>query len=205
MHYSVTMSSHPKTASADHPIVPLLAERWSPYAFAPQPVEEEKLLSCLEAARWAASSYNEQPWVFLIARREHAPEFRQMLACLVEANQEWAQHAGVLLLTVAARQFSRNAKPNRMAEHDVGLAAGNLSVQATALGLAVHQMAGINPSKARQAYGIPDTHDPLTAIAMGYAVVPPGDHSFARRDQTPRSRKPLQDFVFRGRWGQTGV
>lgn len=194
-----------KSAAADHPILDLLANRWSPYGFDPRPVEEEKLLSCLEAARWAPSSYNEQPWSFLLARRGDADEFRQMLECLVEANQAWARHAGVLLLTVAARQFARNGKPNRMAEHDVGLAMGNLSAQATALGLAVHQMAGINPSKARQTYGIPPSHDPLTAVALGYPATSPGETAFAQRDQSPRSRKPLREFVFRGSWNRPGV
>jgi len=194
--------THPdKRAATDHPILDLLADRFSPYAFDPRPVENDKLLSCFEAARWAASSYNEQPWSFIVAEREDETEFARLLDCLVETNQAWAQHAGVLMLTVAARQFSRNGKPNRMAEHDIGLAVGNLTVQATSLGLAVHQMAGINPSKARQTFQIPDTHEPLTAIALGYAAAPSGDSPLSERDRAPRSRKPLSEFVFRGKWG----
>ncbi len=194
-----------KRANTDHPILELLAERWSPYAFDPRPVEEEKLWACLEAARWAASSYNEQPWSFLVAERGNEAEFAKMLSCLVEANQAWAKDAGVLMISVVCKTFQRNGKPNRVAEHDVGLAAGNLTMQATAIGLAVHQMAGIDLDKTRETYGIPDSHDPLTGIAVGYAADP--DHAaneqFAQRDRAPRTRKPLDEFVFRGAWPKT--
>ena len=182
-----------KHASTDHPILDLISQRFSPYLFNPREVEREKLLSCLEAARWAASSYNEQPWSFIVAERTDQEAFASMIGCLMEANQEWAKDAGVLLITVAAETFSRNNKPNRVCDHDIGLAMGNLSIQATALGLCVHQMAGVNLSKTRQVYSIPDSHHPLTAVAIGY----PGEaadavnQQFAERDSTPRSRKPL--------------
>jgi nitroreductase len=197
------MTHDTKRAASDHPLLDLLANRWSPYAFDPRPVEEEKLLSCLEAARWAASSYNEQPWSFMLAKREDETEFARLLDCLVEANQAWAQNAGVLLISVASRQFSRNAKPNLMAEHDIGLAVGNLTAQATSLGLFVHQMAGINRSKARQTYGIPESHEPLTAIALGYAAETIADEQLAQRERAPRSRKPLSEFIFAGSWGNS--
>ena len=199
------MSNHPKAARPDYSIHDLIANRWSPYAFDGRPVEQEKLYSCLEAARWAASSYNEQPWSFILATRDNPAAFNAMLECLVEANQEWAARAGVLMLTVTSRSFVRNGKPNRMAEHDIGLAIGNLTVQATSLGLAVHQMAGINPSKARQVYAIPESHDPLTAVAIGYVADPKAEDAFAERDRAPRSRKPLSEFVFTGTWGTPGV
>lgn len=189
-------------AQTDYPILDLLADRWSPTAYDPRPVEEDKLRSCLEAARWAASSYNEQPWSFIVANREDEAEFQRLLSCLVEANQAWARNAGVLFIAVTARQFARNGKTNLMAEHDIGLAVGTLTVQATSLGLFVHQMAGINRSVARQTYSIPDTHEPLTAIAVGY-VSEAGDDAMVQRDRSPRTRKPLSDFVFAGAWGQT--
>ncbi len=199
------MTTNPeKHARPNHPLLEVLARRWSPYVFEPRPVEREKLLSCLEAARWAASSYNEQPWSFIVAPRDEEPEFQQLLGCLVEANQAWARDAGVLLLTVAARTFRRNDRPNRVAAHDVGLAMGNFTVQATELGLAVHQMAGVDLEKARQTYQIPASHDPLTAVALGYAAPPDAsaDPQLAQRDTAPRSRKPLSEFVFAGRWNQ---
>lgn len=193
-----------KTARPDHPILPLLAERYSPYAFDPRPVESDKLLSCLEAARWAPSSYNEQPWTFLVARRENAAEFQRMLECLVDSNQVWARNAGALLITVASRSFSRNGSPNRVAEHDIGLAAANFTIQAAALGLHVHQMAGLHLGKARVAYAIPEGHDPLTAIAVGYASPPElaPTPQLADRDRAARARKPLSQFVFEGGWGK---
>lgn len=199
------MDHHVKHAAPDHPILPLIAERWSPYVFDPRPVEPDKLRSCLEAARWSASSYNEQPWSFLVARREDEGAFKTMLDCLVEANQAWAVNAGVLLITVVCRQFTRNGKPNRVADHDIGLAAGNLTLQAGALGLMVHQMAGVNLARVRQTYAIPETHEALTAIALGYAGTPdqePAD-GLGDRDRTPRQRKPLSEIVFADRFGQS--
>ena len=197
--------AHPKHATPDHPVHELLVQRWSPYSFAPRSVEPEKLLACLEASRWAASSFNEQPWSWLVAIRDDDVEFARMLACLVEANRIWAKNVGVLVLAVVRKTFSRNNKPNRVAEHDGGLAAANLAIQATALGLCVHQMAGINLAKARQTYGIPEGYDPLTALALGYAadseqVV---DAQLAERDRSPRPRKKLAEFVFSGAWNRS--
>ena len=189
---------HPKSPAADHPIASLISARWSPYAFDPRPVEREKLLACLEAARWAASSFNEQPWHFIVAEREMEADFDRLLSCLMEANQAWAKDSGVLLLTAVCRSFTRNGKPNRMAEHDLGLAVGNLSLQATEFGLGVHQMAGINPSKARQLCQVPETHDPITAIAIGYVAA---EHAFHDRDQQPRQRRALSEFCSQGVFG----
>jgi nitroreductase len=196
-------TSHPKLASPDHDILPVMAQRWSPYAYDPRPVERDKLLSCLEAARWAPSSYNEQPWTFILAERNDAHEFGRLLECLVEGNRAWAKNAGVLLLCVVARLFTKNGKPNRAAEHDIGLAAGNMVLQATALGLQGHQMIGIEPDKVRSTYNVPDTHEPLTAIALGYAAtnLDPND-PLAQRDMARRTRKALSQIVIAGRWGQ---
>jgi nitroreductase len=197
-------SNHPKLAQTGHPVLPVIAERWSPYAFDPRPVEREKLLSCLEAARWAPSSYNEQPWTFILAERTDAASFAQMVGCLVEGNQAWAKNAGVLLLTIVAKLFVKNGKPNRAAEHDIGLAAGNMVLQATALGLQGHQMIGVEPAKIRATYKIPDSHEPLTAIALGYpAAVQAGTSDpLGQRDLASRGRKPLSEIVISGGWGQ---
>jgi nitroreductase len=195
---------HPKHAAPDHPLLAPIAARWSPYAYDPsRDVPPEQLLSCLEAARWAASSYNEQPWTFLIARRSDQQAFETLLGCLLEANQQWAKQASVLMLTVVQHDFRRNGKPNRVAAHDIGLAAGNLVLQATALGIDAHQMAGIDLDKARETYGIPDGYAPLTAIALGYALSPDAidDAELQSRETAPRSRKSLSELVFAGRWG----
>jgi Nitroreductase family len=143
-----------KNAATDHPILELLSERWSPYGFEARSVPEADLRSLFEAARWAASSYNEQPWNYLVATREDSVEFARLLGCLVEANQAWAKNAPVLVLRVVSLQFAKNEQDNRAAVHDLGLAAGNLLVEATARGLFVHQMIGILP---RQGTGsLPD-------------------------------------------------
>ncbi len=192
-----------KPAKTKYPIHELLLRRWSPVAFSDRRVGPETLGSLLEAARWAPSSFNEQPWSFIVATKDNPRECERMLGCLIEFNQQWARKAPVLMLTVASLKFARNQKDNRHAFHDVGLAAANLVVQATSLGLVVHQMAGILPDKAREVFGIPEGHEAVTGIALGY----PGDaakldEKLRRREQAPRSRKPLEEFVFTGRWGQ---
>ena len=132
-----------KPASAAHPIHHLIRDRWSPRAFLDKAVEPERLLSLLEAARWAPSSYNEQPWIFLVATKEQPEEFEKMLGCLVEGNQGWAKAAPVLMISVAKLSFTKNNKENRCALHDVGLASAMLTLQAVELGLVTHGMAGI--------------------------------------------------------------
>ena len=192
-----------KKASTDYPIHELLAERWSPYAFEDRAVAQDDLRSLFEAAHWAASSYNEQPWSYLVATREDPQEFGRLLSCLVEGNQVWAKAAPVLALGVVSLRFSRNNKENRAAVHDLGLAAGNLLVEATARGLHVHQMIGILPDKARDLYQIPEHAEAWTALAIGYQGDPAKlPEALKERDLTLRQRKPLGQFVFTGQWGQ---
>lgn len=193
-----------KLAETQYPIHDLLRRRWSPRAFSDRRVEPDKLRSLWEAARWAPSSYNEQPWSFIVATKEDEAEYARLLSCLVEGNIQWAQHAPVLMVSVARLSFEEDGKPNRHAFHDVGQAVANLIVQATALGLVVHQMAGIFPDKIRELYGIPEGYEAVAGIALGY----PGDPAtlperLRQRELAPRSRNPIQGFVFAGRWGQT--
>ena len=193
-----------KLAETQYPIHDLLRRRWSPRAFSDRRVEPDKLRSLWEAARWAASSFNEQPWSFIVATKEDEAEYARLLSCLVEGNIEWAQHAPVLMVSVARLSFEEDGKPNRHAFHDVGQAAANLTVQATALGLMVHQMAGILPDKIRELYGIPEGYEAVAGIALGY----PGDpqalpERLRQRELAPRERKPLPEFVFTGHWGRT--
>jgi len=195
------MTAH-KQATPDHPIHELLTKRWSPYAFADRPVSEADLCSLFEAARWAASSYNEQPWTYITATKDDAAEFETLLSCLVEANQAWAKAAPVLALGCTSLNFARNGKPNAAAIHDLGLASASLTFEATARGLFVHQMIGILPDRARQVYHIPDGVQPLTGLAIGYAADPAAlPEKYRERDLAPRSRKALSDFVFSGQWG----
>ncbi len=192
-----------KRASADHPIHELLAARWSPYAFLDRPVSEADLQSLFEAARWAPSSYNEQPWSYLVATRENPDQFQQLLSCLVEGNQVWAKAAPVLAVGIVSLKFALNGKDNRAAVHDLGLAAGNLLVEATARGLFVHQMIGILPDRVRALFGLPDGCEAWTGLAIGYRGDPAQlPDRLKERDLAPRGRKPLSQFVFSGKWGR---
>ena len=194
-----------KTADTEYPILPCLAQRWSPRSFAEQAVEPEKLGALFEAARWAASAFNEQPWRFVVASKDQPEDFARLLGCLVEANQAWAKAAPVLLITVVADRFKRNDKPNRCAEHDLGLAMGNLSAQATELGLVVHQMAGIDQDKCVTELGIPDGYHAVTACAIGYAGDPAALPEDWMRDAetAKRDRNPFDDFFFGGTFGNS--
>lgn len=191
-----------KHATTDHPIHELVSARWSPYAFSERPVPVEDLRACFEAARWAPSSYNEQPWSYIVATREDPEAHARLLSCLVPGNQEWARRAPVLALGVVSLRFRRNDKPNRAAQHDLGLAAGNLLAEATARGLSVHQMIGIEPERARELYRIPEGAEALTGIAIGYAAEQgEGPEKLAERDRERRGRRPLREFVFGDRFG----
>ena len=192
-----------KSADTQYPINDLLRQRWSPLAFSDQMVEPEKLCSVLEAARWAASSYNEQPWSFIVATKDNQGEFERLLSCLAEGNQEWASNAPVLMISVAKLHFERNGVENRHAFHDVGAAATQLAIQATANGLFIHQMAGFDVPKTREIYSIPEGYEPVAAIALSYQGDPQTlSEKLQQRELTPRSRKLLEKFVFSGAWNQ---
>ena len=191
-----------KPADTRYPIHDLLRQRWSPRAFDERLVEGDKLLSLFEAARWAPSSNNGQPWRFLVATKENQAEYDRLFNCLVEANQKWACRAPVLLLSVAEQQFE-DGSPNRHAYHDTGMAVENLVIQATALGLVAHQMAGFRIDQARTDCQIPHGYEPVAMIAVGY----PGDSSLLSdrlraREVQPRVRKPVTEFVYSTTWEQ---
>ncbi len=192
-----------KPAETSVPIHELLSRRWSPRAFSDRLIATDDIQRLLEAARWAPSCFNEQPWVFILATKDQESEYRTLLECLVEGNQEWARQVPLLIVTIAKMQFSHNHQPNRHAYHDVGLAVGNLVTQATALDLVVHQMAGIQTERIRDTYSLPSGYDPVTALAVGYQGDP---HTLPKtlleREQSPRTRNPLKDWVFTGVWGQ---
>jgi nitroreductase len=191
-----------KPADTQYPIHDLLRQRWSSRAFDDRPIEPEKLLSLCEAARWAPSSNNEQPWRFIVANKDYETEWNRLLACLVEGNRKWAYRAPVLILSVASLNFQDDSTPNRHAFHDTGMAVENLVLQATALGLVAHQMAGFDVEKARADLKIPSGYEPVALIAVGY----PGDlaslsDQMRERELQPRSRQPISEWTFSGQWG----
>jgi len=193
-----------KPAPTDYPVHKLIRERWSPRAFANKSIPQNVLRSLFEAARWAPSSYNEQPWAYLVATRDEQDSFERMLSVLMEFNANWAKSAAVMAIAVAELAFAKNSAPNRNAQYDLGAATALLSVEATAQGLAVHQMAGFEPEKARQLFGIPAGWEAIAAIALGY----PGDPAslpppLKDSEMAPRTRKPIAEFVMAGQWGHT--
>ncbi len=174
-----------------------IEKRWSPRAFADTPVSGDDLRQILDAARWAMSSYNEQPWRYVVATKDDPEGYDRVLACLNEFNREWAQTAPVLMLAFAQNTFSANGNENRHARHDVGAASAFLTLQATRLGLYVHQMAGILPDVIEQTFSLPDGMEPVTALALG-ELGDPADlpEKLEQQEYADRSRKPLSEIVF---------
>jgi nitroreductase len=192
-----------KPATIQFPIHELLTRRWSPRAFDERPIEPDTLKSLFEAARWAPSSNNEQPWRFIVASKEQQPSYDRLCACLVEGNRAWASRAPLLILSVANLNFEDSGKPNRHALHDTGMATENLLLQATALELAAHPMAGFNVEKARADLKIPSGYEPVAMIAVGY----PGDPTILpdrlkQRELAARERNQASAFVFSGEWAR---
>ena len=192
-----------KTAETLAPIHELIRRRWSPRAFLDLPVEPDNLLSLFEAARWAASASNEQPWAFLVASQQDPKNYQDMLSVLVDFNRGWAVKAPVLILTLAHTVFEKDGKPNRYAFYDLGQAAAHLTLQATAMGLSTHQMAGFSVEAARELFAVPAGWEPASVIALGYAGDPESlNETLRQREVAQRRRKPLETFVFSGTWGQ---
>jgi nitroreductase len=191
-----------KPAHTQFPIHELVARRWSPRAFDERPLGVDLLRTLFEAARWAPSSNNEQPWRFIVADKENETDWNRLFDCLTDGNRRWVFRAPVLALSIASMNFEDDGKPNRHAFHDTGLAAENLVLQATASGLAAHQMAGFDVEKARVDLEIPSGFEPVAMIAIGY----PGDPAvlperLRERELRPRSRRPIGEWTFSGRWG----
>jgi nitroreductase len=202
MEQTMVPSREIKQAAVDYPIHPLLQERWSPRAFADRMVEPAKLRSILEAARWAPSGGNAQPWYFIVASKENEEEYAKLASCLNPGNGEWATQAPVLILSVA-QMVTGSGRRNGHAFHDVGLATQNLTIQATALDLYVHPMAGFSADIARMLYGIPENYEPVTMLAIGYLGDPETLPEQRRQQElAPRVRRPLNEFVFGGSWGR---
>jgi len=200
-----SMNSANSAASAAHsnepeqPVHDVLARRESARAFSDRAVPPATLRSILEAARWAPSSFNAQPWAFFVATKDQVAEHDAIAATLMDINRRWAAYAPVLIVTVARTAYPHNGAPNRHAWHDVGLATSNLFTQATALGLVAGPMGGFDPGAAREKLGIPEGWEPVAVIALGYPAESEAGASPAARK--PRERHPLDRFVFTGRWG----
>ncbi len=186
-----------------YPVMRVIAQRWSPRAFADKAIAKEDLVSILEAARWAASSFNEQPWRFILASKDQPAGYATLLSCLREGNQSWAQLAPVLMLGLAKTTYSNSGGSNKHAWHDLGQALAQLTLEAGNRDIYVHQMGGIYPERAREVYQIPPDYEVATGLALGYL----GDvnllpEDLRAKELRERSRKPLQELVFGDGFGQ---
>jgi len=192
-----------KPAPAEAGIHELIRERWSPRAFSDAAVPQTLLRSLVEAARWAPSSMNEQPWQLIVADRNRDPEGHARIAgTLMQANAAWASRAPVLMLVAARTTFTRNGAPNRWAAYDTGLAVGQLTMQATAFGLRLHQMGGFSVDAARESLGLPEGVDPIAVLAIGYPDHPDTlSDELRARELAPRQRRPVGEWVHGGKWG----
>lgn len=171
----------------------LVRARWSPRSFSLREVADDDLRAILDAARWASSSYNEQPWRFLVARKSDSSAFDKILSLLAPANQAWAKNAPILMVMAAKRTFSHNSSPNHYGLHDAGQALAHLALQATALRLHSHSMGGFDHQRARKELGIPDDFEIGAAVALGYLGSP-------ENETAERQRKPLNEIVFNAKW-----
>jgi nitroreductase len=188
-------------ASQQYPLHSLMGARKSPRAFTEQPIEPEKLRSVLEAARWAPSASNIQPWRFVVAAKDRQGDHERMVDLLFEGNKVWASKAPVLILSVAQVTDQASRKTNKFAFHDVGLATENLVLQATSAGLAAHLMGGFHADRARATFNIPPEYEPVAIIALGYeGGVEFLPQPLLERELAPRVRKQLSEFVFGSVW-----
>ncbi|HVS72001.1 MAG TPA: nitroreductase family protein [Phycisphaerae bacterium] len=184
-------------------VIEPIRHRWSPRSFLDKPVPTDVLRTLLEAARWAASSFNEQPWRFLVATKDNPADFEKLLSVLMPKNQEWAKGAPVLMLIVARKHFTHNNTPNRFAIHDAGAALATLAIQAAGMGLQAHGMAGYDPDKARTVLKIPHDFDPAAAAALGYpGPVDGAPEAFRAAEAAARTRRTLAETAFSATFGE---
>jgi nitroreductase len=197
---------HPKQAKADHDVLDVIRHRWSPRAYdSTRAVPPAELARLFEAARWAPSSGNVQPWRFLVADRRRSPErFQALVETLTGKNPAWAGAAPVLVLVAAQMSPEHDDRPDRLACYDTGQAVALLTVQATSMGLSVRQMEGFDRARAREAGQVPAPFEPLVVMAIGYSGDPESLVLEKHREAevTPRQRRPIGEFVFDGDWGR---
>lgn len=195
----ITMSYPEKPALTDLPIVGAIKRRWSPVAFSDKPLEPKMIAALFEAARWAPSSFGEEPWRYVYAAK--GDDGREALESLLVEGNAWAKKAGLLAISFAKTNFTYNSKPNRHHLHDLGCATGYLVLQSTELGLVSHQMAGFAHEKANDVLGVPKEFVPGSMFAIGHYGDPKAmDEGSQKRDASPRGRKPVEEFAFKGRW-----
>ena len=181
----------------------VIPRRYSAIAFSKREPDQKTLEQLFEAARWAASCFNEQPWRFIFALQKDTAAFERILNCLAAPNQKWAKMAPLLMITIARSGFTKNESPNRHAWYDLGQAISQLALQAADLGLSIHQMAGFDSQKAQQELKIPQAYEAVAAAALGYpGQIEELEPDLQKRARSPRTRKELSEIVFQDLWGK---
>jgi nitroreductase len=185
-----------KPAKTEHPINALIAKRWSARAFSTRPVDRSKLLSILEAARWAPSSRNEQPWRYIVFTNDNPEKLKKAQSVLKDINN-YAKRAPILICAITKKTYSDNGNYNRLHFHDLGAANENMFLEAFNQGLIMHEMGGFDVQKAREVFNIPEDFEVGIMIAIGYQdihqVLP---ESLRQKAYLPRERKPLSEIAF---------
>lgn len=195
----VIASKKIKEAKTQYPVIESIRKRWSARAFSNKPISQEDINTLFEAASWAASSMNEQPWLYLYATKNNKEVFESMVNCLSAGNQAWAKDASLLVLSLAKKTFDRNGNINRHAFYDTGSANTNMILQATEMNIYAHQMGGFDLEKTKTTFNLPDDVEPVVFIAFGYLdEAEKLPEPFKTRELTERKRKNLDDFVFIG-------
>ncbi|RLD64719.1 MAG: nitroreductase [Bacteroidetes bacterium] len=188
-----------KKAKTKHKVIEIIKNRWSPRSFSGKEIDQESISSLFEAASWAASAFNEQPWRFIYATKNNDKIYKQILDSLIDWNQNWAKSAPLLILTVTKLKFSHNNEPNRTAFYDLGQAIGQLGLQASSMGLFVHQMTGFDNEKAEKTFNIPEGYIAVSVLAVGYlGKAKDLNEDLEKMEISPRERKNMDSFVFEG-------
>lgn len=186
-----------KEAITKYPVHELIRKRWSARAFSKKSIDDHTLFTLFEAAHWAASSNNEQPWRYIYAKREDKETFAKIVDCLMAGNQPWAKNAAVLILCLIKNTAGAENRPNPIALHDAGLANATLLLQAISENIYGHMMGGYDKVKTREKFNIPIGYDTVLVMALGYLDSPETlEEPFKTREVTPRSRKELSEIVF---------
>ena len=183
---------------ADYPVDAAFLNRWSPRAFDSREVPEQTLMAAFEAARWAASSFNEQPWRFVIARSEE--DRKRFVSFLMEANRVWAKDAPVLVVVCSKKTFSHNGSPNRVYQFDAGAASAYLTLGCELNGLIAHGMAGFDTEGARATLGLPTDFDAIAVFAIGYHGDPAKLPADVAAREVPSGRRPVSDSIMEGHY-----
>jgi nitroreductase len=194
-----------KPATTQEPIHDIIARRWSGRAFdESKPVPPHVIVSLCEAARWAPSSYGDEPWRYLIWDKLVDPAaWHRAFSCLAQSNQIWVKRAPLLLLSLVSNNFRHDGSANRFAQHDTGMASMAMVLEAVAHGLMAHQMGGFDSAAIREEFAIPEHYTCMSMIAIGYsASADILDGSLKERELAPRARRPIREHFFAGAWGK---